>query len=151
MPKNQGSTDLQLFALRLAQFLEVVIQAQLRELVLQVDPKVHVLDRVDDDVDELHAGHHELDVEHIKVHKVLHERLEAVLVAANVLEAVEGAEDDLVTAFDQADGGQQLQHQRLGAQALVVEAERDARDGRVVSNHQIEAVLVVHDGAQAHD
>ena len=78
MPKNQGSTDLQLFALRLAQFLEVVIQAQLRELVLQVDPKVHVLDRVDDDVDELHAGHHELNLELLGVGEERDQRLEPV-------------------------------------------------------------------------
>ena len=33
----------------------------------------------------------------------------------------------------------------------MVQAERDARDGLAVFDHQIEAVLVVHDGAQAHD
>lgn len=37
--------------------LQIVIQAQLGKLILQVNPEVHVLHRVDHNVDELHAGH----------------------------------------------------------------------------------------------
>lgn len=37
--------------------LQVVIQSQLGEFILEMDPEVHVLHRVHHDVDELHARH----------------------------------------------------------------------------------------------
>jgi len=76
------------FAFGVSKLFEVIIKSELSELVLEMHPEVHVFDRVDDDVDELHARHHELDVEHLEVHEVLHECLEAPLLAADVFEAV---------------------------------------------------------------
>ena len=68
---------------------------------------------MDDYVDELHAGDHELDLEGVGVGKVHHEGLEAVRLARLRLEVVEGRQDDLVAALHQADRRQQLQHERL--------------------------------------
>ena len=45
--------------------------------------------------------------------EVPHERLEAPLLRAHLLEVGEGVQDDLVAALYQTDGRQQLQHQRL--------------------------------------
>lgn len=61
--------------------------------------EVHIFDRVDDNVDELHARHHKLDVKHFEVHEVLHQRLEAPLLAADVFEAVESCQNDFMTTF----------------------------------------------------
>lgn len=38
-------------------YLQVFVQPLATELVLQMDPEVHVFHRVNYDVDELHAGH----------------------------------------------------------------------------------------------
>lgn len=38
-------------------YLQVFIQSLVTELVLQMDPEVHVFHRVNYNVDELHAGH----------------------------------------------------------------------------------------------
>lgn len=77
----------------------------------------------------------------IIVSKVLHERVEAVSFFSHKLEVVEGGQDDMVTTLDQADGSQQLQHQGLGAQRVVHQAQGDAVDGLSVLNHHVEAVL----------
>lgn len=45
----------------------------------------------------LSTGDHELDVEHFVVHKVVHQRLKAPFLAANIFEAVERFQNDLVT------------------------------------------------------
>ena len=37
--------------------LQELLQPQLSELILQVDPEVHILHRVHHNVDKLHAGH----------------------------------------------------------------------------------------------
>ena len=87
---------MEFFAFGVSKLFEVIIQSELSELVLEVHPEVHIFDRVDDDVDELHARHHELDVKHFKVHEVFHERLEASLLAADVFEAVERRQNDFV-------------------------------------------------------
>lgn len=95
--------------------------------------------------------YHELDVEHLVVNEIVHQGLEPKLLLAQLLEAVESRQYDLVSAFDQADRGEQLENQRLGSQALVYQAQRDAVDRLAVLYHHVEAVLVVHDGSHAHD
>ena len=92
---------------------------------------------MDDNVDELHAGDHELDLEGVRVGEVDHERLEAVRLPHLQLEVVEGGQDDLVAALHQADGRQQLQHERLRPQLLVHEAEGDRLDGPAMNESRV--------------
>lgn len=47
------------------------------------------------------------------VDEVLHECLEAPFLVTDLLEVVEGREDDLVAALDQTDGCKQFQYQGL--------------------------------------
>jgi len=49
-----------------ATHVQVLVQAELGKFVLQVDSEVHVLHRVDDDVDELHAGHLQGETPHVR-------------------------------------------------------------------------------------
>ncbi len=80
-------------------------------------PEVHVLHGVHDNVDELHARNHELNLEGLRMRKVSHERLEAPGLAHLALEVVEGRQDDRVAALHrQADGGQQFENEGLGAE-----------------------------------
>lgn len=93
----------------------------------------------------------------------------ASLLGTHLLEVVKGGQDDVVATSDQADGGQQLQHQRLGPVetqgargsglwggrgdrgmgdrgwvlpgVLVVEAQGDLVDAGWVVHHQAEARL----------
>ena len=64
-----------------------------------------------DNVDELHAGDHELDLELFVVFEVSHQGPETPLFKHGFLEVVEGVEDDFVAAFHQADCGQKLENQ----------------------------------------
>lgn len=102
---------LQILALGVLELLEVLVEAELGELVLQVHPEVHVVDRVHDDIDELHARDHKLDVEVVVLGEVLHEGRKSSPLRADLLEVVERREDDLVASFHEADGRQQLQHE----------------------------------------
>ena len=124
--------------------LEVVVEAELGELVLQVHAKVHVLRGVHDDVDELHTGDHEVDVE-VELVGVLaeevHERLERIRLLVHVLEVVERAQHNTVAAIDQAHGREQLEHQRLGAVLAMLEAERDRVDRFAVADYHVKAIL----------
>lgn len=65
-----------------------------------LSPEVHVVDGVDDDVDELHASHHVLDLEGLRVDKVGEQRLEAVGLGHLQLEVVERRKNDVVAVFD---------------------------------------------------
>ena len=95
----------------MSELLEVLVEAELGELVLQVHPEVHVVDRVHDDIDELHARHHELDVEDVVLGEVLHEGRKSSPLRADLLEVVERREDDLVAALHQTNGREQLQYE----------------------------------------
>jgi hypothetical protein len=66
---------------------------------------------------------------------VLHERLKPLVLAEDIFEVIKCVEDDFVAAFDQADGGQQLEHERFGPQALVDETQGDAVDRLTVLYH----------------
>ena len=46
-----------------------------------------------------------------------------------------------MAAADEADRGEQLQDEGLGAETLVVEGQRDAVDRLTVTKHEVEAVL----------
>ena len=102
-----------------AKFFQVLFQAQGCEFPLKGHPEVHVVHGVDDDVDELHAGDHEFDLETFRVHEVVHHGLESPGLQGDILEVVEGTQDDLVAAFDQADGGQEFKHKCFRSQLLV--------------------------------
>ena len=58
-------------------------------------------------------------LEALRVDEVIHERLESSHLVHLTLEVVEGRQDDVVAALDEADGGQQLEHQRLGPKLFV--------------------------------
>lgn len=57
------------------------------------------------------------------------------------LEVIEGREDDLMAALDEADGSQEFQHERLRAERVVDEGECDAVDGFPMLDHHVEAIL----------
>ena len=66
-----------------------------------------------------------------------------------VLEVVEGGEHDRVAAVHQTHGREQLEHEGARAALAVPQAERDRAERAPVPDDEVEAVLVVHDGAQA--
>lgn len=92
-------------------FLEILVQSEFREFVLQVYPEVHILDRMYNDIDELHTGDHEFYVEAVVLSEIRHERRESSPLAANLLEIIERRQNDLVATLHQADGSEQLQHE----------------------------------------
>ena len=54
------------------------------------------------DVDELHAGHHEVDLEALGVREVVHEGLEAVIFTQFLLKIIKRPQDDVVAALHEA-------------------------------------------------
>lgn len=78
--------------------------------------------------------YHKIYVEWL-VHEVLHERLKPLVLAEDVFEVVKCVEDYFVAAFDQADGGQQLEHECFCPQTLVDETQGDAIDCLTVLYH----------------
>ena len=64
-------------ALRVPQLEKVIVEADFGELILQMNPEIHVFHRMDDDVDELHAGDHEVDVEDVVVLEVMQQGFES--------------------------------------------------------------------------
>lgn len=71
------------------ELFEILVQTELGEFVLQVYPEIHVLDRMNNNVHELHTGDHELYMKTIILGEVCHERCESSPFRANLLEVVE--------------------------------------------------------------
>lgn len=80
-------------------FLEVIVQAELGKLVLQMYPEVHVLDRMNDDVDELHTGDHKFYMEAVVLGEIRHKCRKSSPFGANFLEIIERRQNDLVAAL----------------------------------------------------
>ena len=75
-------------------------------------------------------------LEALRVDEVIHERLESSHLVHLTLEVVEGRQDDVVAALDEADGGQQLEYQRLGPKLFVDLKKRLPRfNGLVMMAH----------------
>jgi hypothetical protein len=97
------------------------------ELVLQVNSKIHILRRMNDNINELHAGDHEINIkiELIRVSpKIVHECFESINLLVDVLEIIECAQNDRMAAIDQTHGGQELENERFGSVLFVFERER---------------------------
>lgn len=124
----------------------------MRKLVLKMHAKVHILRGVHDNINELHASDHEVNVEIVLVgvaSKVVHERLESKRLGVHVLEVIERTQHDRMTAIDETHGREQLEHERLGSVLFVLEGERNRVDRLLVTNDHVKTVLVIHDGTQA--
>lgn len=104
---------LQILAFRVPELLEILVQSELGELVLQMYPEVHILDRVHDYIDKLHTGDHEFYVKTVVLGEICHKCRESSPLGANFFEVIERRQDDLVAALYQADRREELQHQSL--------------------------------------
>lgn len=79
---------LQIFALGVFQFLQILIETEFCKFVLQMNPKVHVVNRMHDDVYELHARHHEFYVKTVVLREISHQRHEPALLRADLFEII---------------------------------------------------------------
>jgi len=91
--------------------LEILIQSELRELILQMYPEVHIFDRMHDYIDELHTGDHEFYVKTIVLREIRHKCRKSSPLGANFFKVVKCRQDDLVATFYQADRSEKLQYQ----------------------------------------
>lgn len=71
------------------ELLQVLVEAELREFVLQVYPEIHILHGMYDDIYELHTRDHKLDVEIVVLREVRHQGRESSSLRADFFEVVE--------------------------------------------------------------
>ena len=62
---------------------------------------------------------HFVNLKRFRIDKIFHQRFESFYFVHLALEVVEGREDDVVTAFHEANRRQQLEHQRLRSELFV--------------------------------
>ncbi|CAG5089444.1 Protein of unknown function [Cotesia congregata] len=79
----------------------ILIEAKIGKFVLQVDSKIHIFNRVDDNIYKLHTRYHKLNVKIVVLGEVRHQSFEALFLQANFLEVIKRRENNLVAAFNQ--------------------------------------------------
>src|SRR5438105_3463329 len=103
--------NLEVFGLGVSKFVfQVVIQSKLSKFVLKVYSKVHVFNRMDNNVDKLHTRDHKVNVKGIVVDKVVHKGLKAPPLSTLLLKMVKGSHDQLVTSLNEADCSEELEN-----------------------------------------